>query len=92
MDTKDTKDTMPRILGSWPAFVPFVPFVSFVSFVWRRWRGERQGHDEAAQGVADRRRHPITLTKTAGSAGRRAGGFCDLTEPEAKVPFSRNPL
>ena len=62
--TKDTMDTMPNIVESFVTFVTFVP----------RWcGGEDQGHDEAAQSVADRRRHPITLTKLRGQqAGRRA--------------------
>jgi hypothetical protein len=53
----ETMDTKPIIVES---FVPIVPFVIFVR---GQCGGEDQGHDEAAQRVADRRRHPITLTK-----------------------------
>jgi hypothetical protein len=69
---------MPNMMRCCASFVPFVRFMTFVPFVRRRGWRENEGHDEAAQSVANRRRHPITLTKTARAAGPWAITFCDL--------------
>jgi hypothetical protein len=55
----DTKSQAPGFC------VSFAPFVVLGSSVWPWWWGEHQRDDEAAQCVSDRRRHPITLTKSA---------------------------
>ena len=52
MDVKGTMDTK-----------GFASFVSFVDFVGAGNRSEREGDDETAQRVANRRRHPLHANK-----------------------------